>query len=333
MLKFDCASAPAMAAIQHYVPRFLLKNFCTGQKPRLWAYDKSTAKSFETNIQSVAGERNFYEAEIGDRILSLEEGLSAMESKTAAIIDRILVQRSIGNLSDDDRIQIAVFVAIQMRRVPNQRENLIAMNAAIRKALGDRDIHPDLVEGLSDMTPEEAKTMSLMILPEPNHEFPSHILDKTWLLFETEAATPFYISDNPVAMQNLVEPKGPFRGNLGLAVPGIEIYLPISSTMTLGFFCRSHEAVIRNGVDRMLSAFIRDPDSPTPGFGPLLDWMRAFRKGTPLPSEAENVLNHNSLQVRQAERYVFSSSSDFSLVEDMIANEPRYRTGPRPHIT
>ncbi|MBE3063740.1 MAG: DUF4238 domain-containing protein [Spirochaetes bacterium] len=320
-----------MAAIQHYVPRFLLRNFCTGKKRKLWAYDKSTAKSFKTNIQNVAGERDFYEAEIGDRILSLEEGLGAMESKTAAIIDRILAQRSIGDLSDDDRIQIAVFVAIQMRRVPNQREHLMAMNAGIRRALGDRDIDPELVDGLADITPNEVKAMSLMMLAEPN-ELPVHILDKTWLLFETDAATPFYISDNPVAMQNLVEPKGRFRGNLGLAVPGIEIYLPISSTMTLGFFCRSHEADIRNGVERMRARIVRDPDFPMQGFGPLLDWMRSFRKGTPLPSEAENVLNHNSLQVRQAERYVFSSCPDFSLVEDMIANEPRYRVGPRPHI-
>jgi hypothetical protein len=91
-------------------------------------------------------ERDFYEAEIGDRILSLEEGLSAMESKTAGIIDRILAQRSIGCLSDDDRVQIAVFVAIQMRRVPNQRQHLMAMNAGIRKALGDRDIDPELIE-------------------------------------------------------------------------------------------------------------------------------------------------------------------------------------------
>jgi hypothetical protein len=126
-----------MAAIQHYLSRFLLKNFCTGKGPKLWAYDKSTGKSFETNIQNVAGERDFYEAEIGDRVLSLEEGLSAMESKTAPIIDRILAQQSIGDLSDDDRIQLAVFAAIQMRRVPNQREHLMAMNAGIRKALGD----------------------------------------------------------------------------------------------------------------------------------------------------------------------------------------------------
>ena len=54
----------------------------------------------------------------------------------------------------------------------------MAMNAGIRKALGDRDIDPELVKGLADMTPAEAEAMSLMMLAEPS-EFPMHILDKT----------------------------------------------------------------------------------------------------------------------------------------------------------
>ena len=48
--------------------------------------------------------------------------------------------------------------------------------------------------------------------------------------------------------------------------------------------------------------------------------------------EPPHVLNQNSLQVRQAERYVYSSQPDFTLVEDMISNQPGYRTGPRPRV-
>ena len=59
-----------MAAIHHYVPRFLLKHFCSDEKPQLWAYDKSTGKSFQTNVHNVAGERNFYEMEIGGEVVS-----------------------------------------------------------------------------------------------------------------------------------------------------------------------------------------------------------------------------------------------------------------------
>lgn len=318
-----------MPAVHHYVPRFLLRIFCQGPKTQIWAYDKSTGRSFKTAVENVAGERDFYEMTIADLSMSLEEGLSKLEADASGIIRRIIESRSLAILTEDDRILLSVFVTTQMRRGPNSRESLIAIGEGIRKRLIDDVLSPEL-QGLLEMTPEMAKAISLRSLTEPD-EMPFHILDKSWLLFETKEAFPFYISDNPVALQNNVEPKGPFRGNLGLGVLGIEIYLPISSTLTLGFYCKSHEELIRNGVERMRRRIVTDPDCPL-GFGPLMEWMRAFREGTPLSSSAENVLNHNSLQVRQAERYVFSSQPDFSLVESMIADDPRFRKGPRPTV-
>jgi hypothetical protein len=50
-----------------------------------------------------------------------------------------------------------------------------------------------------------------------------------------------------------------------------------------------------------------------------------------MASAADNVLNHNSQQVRQAERYVFSSRPDFDLVESMIADGPVQKE-PSPEI-
>jgi hypothetical protein len=91
-----------MPAIAHYIAQCLLKNFCTGKKARLWAYDKSNGKSFQTTVGSVAAERDFYKAEIDGVILSLEEGLSEMEGRSKAIIDRIIADRSIGTLTEND---------------------------------------------------------------------------------------------------------------------------------------------------------------------------------------------------------------------------------------
>ena len=68
---------------------------------------------------------------------------------------------------------------------------------------------------------------------------------------------PLYISDNPIGLQSLVEEATPLYGNLGLGVTGIEVYLPISSALSLAFYCRSHEQVIREAVDRMRSALGR----------------------------------------------------------------------------
>ena len=90
--------------------------------------------------------------------------------------------------------------------------------------------------------------------------------------------------------------------------------------------------MIRDGIDRFRANLMRNPDLPGPHFGELLKWTRAFRTGAALDLEPDNVLNQNSLQVRQAERYVYSSPRDFSLVEQMIANQPGYRKGPRPRV-
>ena len=314
-----------MASVHHYVPRFLLRNFCSGEKPRLWAYDKRAGKSFQTNVQNIAGERNFYQIRIGDEIVSFEDELSKLESEAAVLIGRIISERNIGWLSDENRALLATFVVVQMNRGPHTRERFISMDKGLRRVLGERfglatESHPL-------MTTEGAKQAALTSLTESDR-YAEHILKKTWLLFETSAETPFYISDNPVALQNEDKGRGPMRGNLGLAVHGIQIYLPISSTLTLAFFCRSHEIMIRNGVNRIRTSIVTDSSFPL-DFGPLLDWMRAFRQGTPLGSKPDNVVNHNSLQVMQAERFVFSSRLDFALVEDMINEEPRFGVGPR----
>lgn len=41
-------------------------------------------------------------------------------------------------------------------------------------------------------------------------------------------------------------------------------------------------------------------------------------------------MNFNSLQIRYAERYVFSLVDDFALAREMIADNPPVRTGLRP---
>lgn len=315
-----------MAAVQHYVPQFLLKNFCSGTKRQIWAFDKHTNNSFLTNIQNVAGERNYYELKIGDQTLSLEPSLSSVESEVAPLFDRIIAERSIGWLLTAERELLAGFVALQMKRGPQMRENYLAIDAALRELLAEGSSGAP-VDAFPETTSDAAKAMALKTLTEPDR-LAEHVLNKTWLLFEANASIPFYISDNPVSLQNQDKSLGPHRGNLGVAVRGIEIYLPISSTLVLAFYCRSHEAMVRNGVDRMRARMVTDPGT-TLEFGPLLDWMRAFRKGTPLRSQPENVMNHNSLQVAQAERYVFCCNNDFSLITQMVESNPELRRGRR----
>lgn len=50
---------------------------------------------------------------------------------------------------------------------------------------------------------------------------------------------------------------------------------------------------------------------------------------TPLHMEPVSVMHFNSLQVRSAERFVFGSTDDFSLVEEMVGSDPTMRRGRR----
>jgi hypothetical protein len=317
-----------MAENHHYVPQFLLRNFLSGDKRRLWVYDKSSGRSFETTEKNVASERDFYAAKVPGGTISAEQGLSALETKAAAVIGRLLGVRSLGCLSDDERTLLAVFTAVQMVRVPYSRAVPSSILESVRAKL-EQWQHADLAASLPSLTADAVKAQSLLSF-DTTPQLAAHLLDKTWLLFETEASTSFYISDNPVVMQNS-DRSGKAAGDLGLAVQGIEVYFPLSSTLLLAFYCRSHERNIRRGTARVCSELAR---SPTFQLDPstLLRWTRAFRTGDALPSTADNVLNQNSLQVQSAERYIFSSAPDFSLVRDMIADNPRFRTGPRPEV-
>jgi Short chain fatty acids transporter len=74
------------------------------------------------------------------------------------------------------------------------------------------------------------------------------LLNKDWYPLETKPEHPLYVSDNPVVPENRTE-FGPY-GNIGLTVFGIQMYLPLSSTLMLAMYCPSiREQKIRDKQD------------------------------------------------------------------------------------
>jgi hypothetical protein len=319
-----------MQAVQHYVPQFLLRNFSSGKKPRLWVFDKSTEQVFQAHVRNVAAERRFYDLTVGQTLVSLEAALGALETLASTVVRQIVSDHHLRSLTSDDRAVIASFVAVQIVRVRHHRERLLALDRSLREEFRARGIDAEQIANYKALTRDDAKFLSIQAALAPD-EYAKHILDKTWLLFETKPSHPFYIGDNPVTLQNLVH-DGP-RGNLGIAARGIEIYLPISSTLALGFYCRSHEEKIRSGLERYRSRALRNPElAKQIDFGPVVEMHEAMTKGNALGSTPENVENQNSLQVWASERFVFSAVSDFSLPKTMIRDDPKYKTGPRLEI-
>jgi hypothetical protein len=111
------------------------------------------------------------------------------------------------------------------------------------------------------------------------------------------------------------------RGTLGLAVPGIEVYLPISKDLVLAHMCPSI-AVANSGLEE---------DARRMGFthayaGP---YLRSLEHGAAMLMEKEHIRFQNSLQLGYAERFVYSSVDDFEDAREILAGNPKLKTGPR----
>lgn len=320
---------------QHYVPRFLLKNFARGKKPKIWGYDKSNDKQFHTNIKNVAAENGFYDLEVEDGVLTFEPGLAHLEANTSGIIKKLVTERSIRTLDEHEVAILAAFLAVQFVRTKEHRLRFEHLGELFAQKLRDMGASEDNIGELTKSSTglPEGKLIGFRSIIGAK-EFVPHFLNKVWVLFETSHKHPFYISDNPITLHN-EQDHGPY-GNIGLAVRGIEIYLPISTTLCLGLLCPTIAEEFQNAHENILLL-----DQTSPGLADAVmkrpEAARAFCEGlvngTPIQIIEDSVTMINSLQVMYASRFVYSEIDSFDLVKRMINDNEKYREGIKPTVS
>lgn len=320
---------------QHFVPRFLLKNFTHGKKPKICVYDKWNDNCFQTNIKNVAVENGFYDVEFEDNILTLEPGLAHLETNASGIIKKLVKDKAINVLNGNEVVILAVFLAVQFVRTKEHRlrfKHLGELFAKKLKDLGAPEQNMDEVTG-GKIGVSKDKLFGLKSVIGANGFVP-HFLNKEWVIFETTRIHPFYISDNPISLHNEIDHG--FYGNLGLAVKGIEIYMPLSSTLCLGLLCPTIAEEFRKGhqniemLDRiapsLADSLMKHPIA-----------ARAFCEGlvhgTPIKIIEDNVTMINSLQVVYSSRHVYCETDNFELVRRMIVDNKKYRYGLKPTLS
>lgn len=317
--------------LQHYVPKFLLRRFGSGEKDRLHVFDKHTGATFASSAAKLAAKNNFYDFEFMGMPMSVESTLSHVESKAGEHIARIVKNRRLNINDPGERGELAAFFAIQMVRTPavqarygdmfSKMEAWLRANGASQKFCA-----PDHAVGEGENA--ERAMMARNILNAPMDYAPA-LIDKDWLLLQTDNKHPYLIGDHPLTMHNMVEQEG--RGNLGIAVEGIELYFPLSPELALAIWCPSHRQVLMDGIqcfDRLTGTSNKDLDNAK---NEALAIVEAIQEGKPLQSKTENIEFFNSLQISTAERFVFSSNNDFSIVKEMIRTNPELRHGQRIH--
>jgi hypothetical protein len=296
---------------QHYIPQFLLRNFATGPRKhaRVWVLDKRDKSVRPASVRDVAHENRFYE--IGDpsgHRLGLEDLLAHNDSNSARVIGTVLRSESLV-LPEEDKLRLSLFVACQMCRTPKVRKDLENLFQMIVEKWG-----PDIRANgdnrpASEYGPDDAKLVSLAVVERDVPEFAALLLSHIWCLTEAPRDHPFVISDCPVVRYNMIDQ--PYRGNLGLKSPGIEVYLPISPRYCV----------------HIVSPVYADLLSQTERLG--VRSAKASGTGMSYPIEPESVEFVNSLQVIWAERFVFAhSQSHLEMPLDMLRTNPELMDGP-----
>lgn len=342
---------------QHTVPRFLLDKFSfetRGKKNRLFTFDKLNEKSFEQTVFDATTMNSFYNFIGHPKRVSLEPLLGVYEGQAAPLIKRIVQDRSICWLSEEDKYKVAEFIAMQQSRSNTRLQLMERMVSALDERLSQIDPSDNKVEtGFGPEGLDDRKNIFLKgILDQA--EVVSIFLEKCWILFETTKENPFFISDNPVSLYNSIEMKG--YGNLGIALEGIEIYIPLSSTITLGLICpsiaklRVQEAAkvssqlkimdYFNKLDMFQKKLVLDGAGQThteflqviKNLSSLVEMAKSFKDGTSCLIANDKVNHLNNLQVSQSERYIFSARNDFEIVQEMIGMNEKYKYGPSAKI-
>lgn len=306
---------------QHYVPQFLLRGFHTGNESQIWAFDKTTSKSFTTAIDNVASEYGFYNI-LGSA--ELDETIRKIEDATAPIIKEIRERRSLAAIDEDKRVWLSGFTALQMVRTKGFSERSQDMmrqitNVVTQRSAGKLSEKVRKQLGLDEQGTEHEKSLATIL--GLTRDLIGELQKKHMVLYRGDGSSSFWIGDSPVALQNSVNPGDGIRGTLGLGVPGIEVYLPISKDLVLAHMCPTI-AVVYSGME---------DEARRMGFthahaGP---YLRAVEHGIAIPMEKEHTRFQNSLQLGFAERFVYSSVDSFEDARDILAGNPRRRMGPR----
>lgn len=332
---------------QHYVPRMLMRPFAVrgaGKAEQVQVFDKHSDRSFTARLEDVLAGRYFNTIWHDDFVQDVEGPLSKLEDRAAPVLRKLVEERSWANLGGEEQVTLSFFLAVQFIRGPDTRsridqliDQIQARTEAIAKAKAGRVVP-------AAPTAVERKRMIFELMRTSAAEMAELLLKKTWLLFEPEAGE-FYLGDTPLAMHNDRD-MGPY-GNIGLAVPGIQIYFPLAPDLLLALWCPSLTAELLDAEEKHRTMLGSLSLLEAVGIVPLtnverdaLDHLREkwpFTKGmiaaletrTPLKSDAANLRFINHLQVRSAERYVLARNQPFDLVREMLAHRDSYRRGMR----
>ncbi len=325
---------------QHYVPQMLLRGFLSkigseASKEQVRVFDLERKESFPTSITNIMGERRFNEWWVDEETMAtIEPATGQIESHLAPLIEKIRAEKRL-EISKETISNLALLMAFQFIRTKRMRLLPERLNEQLINHVKRMGLDPAKVDGIVDWDKESLKKQHVRQQVNNLDEFTKIMMDKIFFVMVAAEGKSFYLGDHPVVLHSDEKPRGVMRG-LGIGVPYVQIYLPLSHDMllcaydrsVLGQLMRIRKEEMDKGAGQALKAVMdgritaeqmkgmMEGAKEHDAIGPLIDTIRA---GEPVACNDEQVDAYNSLQVFQAHRFVVDPLGNFDIVDEMIA--------------
>jgi hypothetical protein len=160
---------------EHYVHQRYLDSFV--RDGHIYAFDKTTGKSYPSNVRDVASQRGFYDLpeldEIAGEEQAFEKFFQPFETAVGPVLKAIreeLYSNTFKAITKDQRIDLSIFLAVQMLRTPESRELYTQLSLTLHKHA--------FLRWLKDRQPE---------LPVDENSFDLEMTDKRRILTHAQA--------------------------------------------------------------------------------------------------------------------------------------------------
>lgn len=292
------------------MPRSLLRNF-EDEEGKLYVYDKLRMKSFVSNSDNAGHENNFNSVKTDGKKINFEDHFQEIDSIVGQLVIKINNLSTHFDFTHDELFQLAYITCVQQIRTKLSRTNIVEFSKDINEWMNETyPVEKTVEENKKYLISDDQSKIISMFPMENMEERVLLLLQRGMLLFRTKEEFPFWISDNPVIMDN------PFPyGRRGLQVPGTDVYFPVSKRLLLVFVCKTTCEYIYENYWKV--ALLNEPIPYS-----LSAYFDGIYKNKIIDLEQKYVEYYNSLQVQCSSRFLYSCSGDFSLAHEMISESP-----------
>jgi len=141
---------------QHYVPKFILRNFLSNvKKEQVHVFQKSTGRVFPTSVRNIMAERRFYEFRIDENYLaSFEKSVCRVEEVLLPAYRSVIENRRFDG-TREQKEYLAMLLAFQFLRTRSQRDQFEDIERYLAKKCEAHGYSIADIEGYEPLTDDE----------------------------------------------------------------------------------------------------------------------------------------------------------------------------------